>query len=1367
MDRLIVLLLFLFLQPSGISAQDIKFKKLHPEQNLSNGHVQAIFKDSDGYMWFGTINGLNRYDGVTLKVYLADENDSSTISSNSIFEIFNGPGGDLWLKDEEKVFNVYKKDKGIFVRDLDKIKNRFKLKSKEISKVFADSKGRYWFLHPYEGLTLYNQGKDASQFFFHHPSMEGSLSQNSVTDIQEDQNENFWLVYENGSIDILSGKSLKVIDHISIDEIAKTNQFYHFKLKFDDNGDAWIYCPNYALGIFLVDHRDLSITAINEASEGLRLNNSLVKTIMPHSEGNVWIGTDHGGINIINKNKNEVKYLLNQPENPNSLSHNAVYALFEDEQGMVWVGTHKRGVELFHPQSNRFHLVRRDIDPDKPYPSNDVNAFEEDANGNIFVGSNGGGLWKYSPDNGKIIDLLELRKGEIPANTVIVDLFTDHEGMLWVGTYQDGLYALDETSFTHYMPDLGKPEGLKDSNIWKIFEDSKHRLWVGTLREGLFLLDRENDVFDEYDKSVARRVLNNLYVTGVIEDNEGNIWVTGNQGIDVFHPESGFHKYYSGNSQDSSGLSSPEVSDIIIDRKGVIWVSTNKGLCYFDNNSSRFKVFDRSNGLKNEFLVSLVADKKGDLWISSQEGLIHAKIDRSKPLLSAEFRVFNTGDGLQGNYYNKNAAFLSSKGVVFFGGSDGFNFVDPATFSFFEKESRVVFSKFQLFNQPISVNQQVNGRILLPGPLDKNRNIQLNHDENIFSVSFSSMNYLNPDKSSFQYRLEGFNKGWTSLTEAPFEVTFTNLDPGNYKLLVKASNIDGIPGTEIATLSIDILAPFWKTSAAYFTYLVTFIVFLVFAWRWIVAKERLRLSRLEEIKENQRLAELDQMKSRFFTNVSHEFKTPLTLILTPIEKLMEQKGEGFDNFHVKTIQKNAKKLLMLVNQLLDVRNIERQDISLVRSEGDIVSLIEEEVRTFQSLSINTNIGLTFSSNVKRVLCSFDVDKVEKIINNLLSNAFKFTSAGGEVGVCLEFHQEAIDHGILSIEIRDTGVGISKELQGRVFDRYYTSHSNQNQGTGIGLSLVSEFTKMHGGCVTVESEPGKGATFIVSLPLPLLEGFLVWEDFYLEAGKEDLISALPQGEISSKPRLLLVEDNADLRHYLGEVLKDDFQVDQAPDGKVALEMAQNQIPDIVLSDLLMPEMDGAALCKAIKNNLKTSHIPVVLLTAKTAEEDHLLGLASGCNLYLEKPFNLELLSSGLQNLLKDKERLQKHYKKIISVRTSEAELESLDDKLIQKGIAIVENEIENPDFSVEVLSRELGMSRMHLYKKINSLTGQSPLEFIRSIRLQRAAQLLKMNQYFVSEVAYKVGFNNAKYFSKHFKNNFGTLPSQYQKNNNDA
>lgn len=1350
-------------------ALSFRFKKLDTGQSLSSGDIQAIFQDVDGYMWLGTSNGLNRFDGSRLRRYFADEHDSSTISSNSISKIYPGPAGNLWFKDAERIVNVYLKDKEIFARDMEEFAARYQLRSAVLTKVFEDSKKRYWFLHPFEGITLLDSSLQEARYFFSKTSEDGTIGSNLVTDIQEDSEGNFWLVHANGWIDILSGANLRVKKRLALLDESEILQNYIFELVLDQSGDAWVFCPDFPLGLFHISGKTWQVQAIREDSEGIRLNNPLVKSVLEYAPGEIWVGTDHGGINIIDTQSNNVHYVLNRPESSLALSHNAVYALFKDASGVVWVGTHKRGVDLYHPNLDRFGLLRRDIDPENPLPINDVNAIEEDPSGSLIVGSNGGGLWRYDSKSGTYLDVSQWPNdtGPVPdSDVVVVDLYSDRSGTLWIGTYQRGLYAYNGKNFTHYEAQIGKPDALQDNNIWKIFEDSAGRFWIGTLRKGLFLFDKASGTFTQCSPEEMGIALNNQYITAITEDNTGNIWVGGSLGIDIFHPEKGYQRYFPGNSADPSGFSHSNVSDMFRDRYGIIWISTGQGLFYVDETMDSFHVFDQSNGLKNDFLVSLVPDKQGNLWLSSNDGLIQAEVDRSATALSLSFRFFTSGDGLQGDRFNKNAAYVSSDGRVYFGGVDGITYLHPETFPFFDAEPQVVFSDFRLFNQTVAVNERVNGRVLLDKPLNVSRSVQLTHHENIFSVSFSSLNYLNPEKSSFLYRLEGFSKEWIAVETSPFEVTFTNLDPGNYTLQVKASSIDGAWGARVANLDIEILAPFWQTPLAFGMYGLVLVICIASSWQWFVYRERQRLSRLEEIKENKRLAELDQMKSRFFTNVSHEFRTPLTLILAPVEKLVADTPDGPVRFQLQTVQKNARKLLTLVNQLLEIRKVENEQLELQTAEADLVTFLEEQVHAFRSLAIQRQIGLTFSSNVRNIPTVFDGEKMERILYNLLSNAFKFTPAEGEINVSLDFKQHSLSGGWAAICVRDSGPGIARDQLDRIFERYVTLSSSENQGTGIGLSLVQEYAKLHGGSARAESIPGQGAAIIVSLPLILREGYLVWEEFFMDTGKEELISSGSGQAEQDRPSLLLVEDNPDLREYLAEVLRDSYIIDQAANGKEALAIALRKIPDIILSDVLMPEMDGVALCQAIKTTIKTSHVPVVLLTAKTAEEDHLLGLQSGCNLYLEKPFNLEIVRSSLANLLRERERLQQHYRKLITVKTSEAELESLDDRLIRNAVLQVEKEIDNPDFSVETLSKLLGMSRVHLYKKINSLTGQTPLEFIRSIRLQRAAQLLVTNRFTVSEVAYKVGYNNAKYFSKHFKANYGKIPSHYQKENED-
>lgn len=1369
-DNLIYSFFFLCLICMSAKGQEdwgMRFKKLDADKALSNGNIQAIFKDNDGLMWFGTANGLNRYDGTTIRTFFSDDTDSTALSQNSIFRIYEGPEGNLWLRNFNRIFNVYLRGEEKFERDMGRVAQKYQLKSDQVNMVFKDSKERFWFLHPFEGISVYNPSQGKSIYLVQNSTTKGSLSYNHVSFIDEAPNGNIWVIYQNGIVDVLDPETLETFQSYKADKFLDPALSYQLEIFLDEEGDAWIFCPDYAFGLAHISVESSTVDYINDTSSVLRLNNPLVKSIIEYPKGKIWVGTDHGGINLIDKAKKEVAYILHQPEEPRSISHNAVYALYRDEENVIWVGTHKKGIHIYHPGISRFDLVRREMQQSTPLPFNDVNAFEESKDGYLYIGSNGGGIWKYDPKLKKCHEILSHGGSSLQSGEVIVDMEMDHQGVLWIGTYQNGLYAYDGHTFKHYTADLLKPGSLRDNNIWKIFEDSKNRLWIGTLRDGLYLLNREEESFTRFPVDGKVFPLNNKYVSALLEDDKGNIWIGGSNGIDVINLESGYHRFFSGKADDISGLGTKYITELTKDHENIIWVTTNKGLAYYDPEKGRFITFDKTSGLPNEYLISILAENNGNLWLSSQAGLIHAKVDRSGDKFKLKFGSFNEGDGLQGSYFNKNAAFKSREGKFYFGGANGFNVLDPGAFTFSSSEPKVVFTEFQLFNQPVTVNEIINGRPLISSPLHQTQKIQLKHHENIFSVSFSALNYLNPGKSKFLYRLEGFNKEWIEIETPPYKVTYTNLDPGDYELVVRTVNIDGIWGDDEYRLMLEIKAPFWKTPLAYVLYLFLFFILLVLSWRWFVARERERLQRQEQLKESRRLAELDKMKTRFFTNVSHEFRTPLTLILAPVEKLLQDRPDSPEVFQYQTIQKNAKRLLLLINQLLDIKNIETEGLTLNPSEGDIIAFVEENVTAFQSISQKKNIDLSFSSNVRSIPTTFDPDKLEKIVFNFLSNAFKFTPSGGNIHVGLEFSQQRESEGILIMRFEDTGIGIDKKYIDKIFDRYFTMESESNQGTGIGLNLAMEFTKLHKGTIEVKSEKGKGSIFEICLPLQVDENILIWEKYAVDNGKESVISLNESPENESKPCILVVEDNEELRYYLCEILRKEYKILQASNGKEGLALALYHIPDLVISDLLMPHMDGASLCREIKTNIKTSHVPVILLTAKTSEEDQLQGIDSGCNLYIHKPFNLEILISSIHNLLQERERLQKHYRKKITVNTSEEELESLDDRLIQKAVIAVEKEMDNPDFSVEQLSRELGMSRVHLYKKMSSLTGNSPLEFIRMIRLQRAAQLLEKHQFTVSEIAYKVGYNNAKYFSRHFKATYGSLPSQYVKDKKTA
>jgi len=1310
-------------------------------------------------MWFGTANGLNRFDGNRIRTFYSDISDTTSLTNSSISRLYNGPENNLWVKNVDGLFNVYISEKEIFERNIQKFVTAYSLKSDQVNFVILDKTNRYWFGHPFEGISVYDPKKGKTTFLTQNSKESNSLSFNHVSSIATGINNEMWVTYQNGAIDVIDGETLKTIRKYKAEGILEVGLSYDSEIFIDSDGDAWLYFPENPYGIIHIDAITNKLTQIEENAPIYPLNNNLVKGITENKPGEIWVGTDHGGLNIIDKHKREIKYITHDPDVNQSLSANSVFALYKDNDDIIWIGTHKRGLNYYHQSILRFSHIRRNSAADSSLPFNDINAFVEDSLGNIYLGTNGAGLIYHNRQKGTYHTYVHNPNDHKSlAGDVIVDLLIDHEGILWIGTYMNGLSRFDGKTFQNYTHDPQDPKSLSDVNVWKLFEDSHKRLWIGTLRKGLNQFDRSNNNFIHYPVLGEVFRLNNQYISSFAEDREGNIWIGGGYGIDVINLENNYHHYFSA-TNDNSGLVGNNISELLTDKNGVVWATTSQALNYYDREEQRFIAYNQKDGLSSDYLISILEDDQNNFWISTQKGLTYASVDRNTDEFRINFKNFNEKDGLQAAFFNKNAALRTQSGEFMFGGPNGYNVFYSSNFAFDQKEVKVLFTEFQLFNKPVAIGAQINGRQILEKSIAQTDHLTLKHDENIFSIDFSTLNLVQDEKINFRYRLEGFNDDWITLSEPPYRVTYTNLDPGAYRLVVQPANSEGNWSSQEYDINITILAPFWKTPFAYFIYAFLLAVIILLARKQLVNNEREKFKRIEESRETRRIKELDKLKTKFFTNISHEFRTPLTLILAPIEKLSKNNSSPEDAHQYQTLQKNAKRLLNLVNQLLDIKNIEKEGLEFNPFEGDLISFLEESVSAFADLSEKKHIQLSLDSDMSYLHTQFDAEKLEKIIFNLLSNAFKFTPHDGEIKVNCKFEREEEGRGIIKLSFKDTGIGIAEKELPKIFERFYTSNNEYgilNAGSGIGLALALEFAKMHGGDIQAKSELGVGSEFIVTLNLPYSPDKITWTQTLKNSAEEETYE---EGD-NEKPLILLVEDNEEFRNYLGDFLNTSYRIAMASDGKEGLDKAVRIMPDMIISDLMMPHMNGVTLCQRIKKDIKTSHIPVIILTARSSEEKHLEGLDSGCNLYITKPFNLDILLSSIRNLLSERERLQHHYRKVISVNTSEHEIESLDDQLIQKAILVVETHIAEPEFSVEQMSKELGMSRGQLYKKLSTLTGKSPVEFIRQIRLQRAAQLIGKSQLTIAEVAYKVGYNNAKYFSKHFKEFHGTLPSAY-------
>ena len=818
---------------------------------------------------------------------------------------------------------------------------------------------------------------------------------------------------------------------------------------------------------------------------------------------------------------------------------------------------------------------------------------------------------------------------------------------------------------------------------------------------------------------------------------------------------------------DSMKLSNDAVNHVYKDSRGLVWIATREGLNVYDTRRHMFLDLFPVAEAKGNFIAAITEDQERNMWVSTSRKVIRVTVaSDGKGSYLFDSRAYNSEDGLQNCDFNQRSIKTLHNGIIAIGGLYGVNVFAPDHIRYNKMLPNVMFTGLSLFDEAVKVGQSYGGRVLIKKELNDVENVEFDYKQNIFSVSFASDNYNLPEKTQYMYKLEGFNNDWLTLPVGVHNVTFTNLAPGKYVLRVKAINSDGYVGIKEATLGIVVNPPFWMSWWAYLLYAAGLVVVLFLARYRMLKRERekFHLQQIEnEVAKNE---EINNMKFRFFTNVSHELRTPLTLIISPLEGMLKETTDELQSTRLQLMYRNAQRLLHLVNQLLDFRKGEMSTHQLSLSEGDIISYVHSVCNSFLLMADKKHIQFSFFSGIDTFSMAFDADKVGKIVMNLLSNAFKFTPEGGRVTVMIEHVTGTPD--TLEIKIADTGIGISDVDKEHIFDRFYQADHKgveETTGNGIGLSLVRDFVTLHEGEVKVFDNIGTGSVFVIQFPVKHVETQVqLPEETGMSVGDEEdrEMKEEVREETGRKdfPLLLVVDDNEDFRIFMRYSLELQYRVKLAVNGNEAWEMMQEELPDLVISDVMMPQMDGNELCRLIKQDKRIAHIPVILLTARQNTEAKLEGLQTGADDYVTKPFNMTILVLRIRKLI-ELSRYHRVTQGMIDPAPSEIVITSLDEKLIEKAIKYVEDNMSRTELSVEELSRELGMSRVHLYKKLLQITGKTPIEFIRVIRLKRAAQLLRESQLHVSEVAFEVGFNNPKYFSRYFKDEFGVLPSVYQ------
>lgn len=1341
-----------------------QFMRLDLRNGLSHNQVNAVIKDSRGFMWFGTMSGLNRFDGYDFKIFRNSPDDSTSISDNYISNIFELPDQKLWITTRNGS-DIYDPLLEKFVRNEQNYLASLSLPAGVVSSVVKDKSGNFWFVYSNNGgIYKYETATKKVQPFQHSPLNASSISTNDVASLAEDVAGNIWVIHRNGLIDKLDAKNHeRVFQSLKLKEFAG-NTTQNYAVFTDKDGDLWlsVLLSGTPGGVLYYRPADDKLMHISKNTPGLQLNTQIVTGITQDYDGVIWIGTDHGGVNLIDKKRMSIRYMLNDAEDHTSISQNSIYAVYKDNDEVIWLGTYKQGVNYYNNKRALFGLYRHKVSDPSSLPYEDVNVFTEDAKGNIWIGTNGGGLIYFDRQQNSFKSFRHHPNDPTSiSSNVIVSLHIDHLNKLWIGTYFGGLNCYDGKKFTHYRRNPNDSSSISDDSIWEIFEDSDKNLWVGTLSAGLNLYNRANNTFKHFRVEDGGSVHSN-YIAAIVEDKDKRLWLGTSNGLDVYNRATGAFVYIARDEAEPKSLSNNNVISLLRDSRGFIWVGTREGLNLLNKDGKTFTIFTKEHGLADNTILNIKEDNLNNLWVSTPNGLSNVDvISDSLGQVKIVATNYDESRGLQGRDFNDKAGYKTRAGELLFGGPYGFNIFNPERFAVNHQVPELVFTEFQLFNRPVNAGEEIGGRTVLRKSIAETDSLTLKHNENIFSITFATPGTMQSPKDQFEYILEGFNKQWLSTDGRQRVITYTNLDPGDYTFRLKPIMAAGVEAPE-KILHITIQPPFWKSGTAILLYVLGAIGILFLARHFTIQRANYRFRVAQQEKEAKRIHELDMLKLKFFTNVSHEFRTPLSLIIAPVEKLVKQTEDEPQKKQFQLIYRNARRLLGLVNQLLDFRKLEMKELRLQTSMGDIVGFVKELTASFADLAEKKNIQFCFSSKVDVIQMAFDPDKIERIMFNMLSNAFKFTPEKGRISVDVDLRDADAVQG-LEIMVKDSGIGIPNEDQEKIFERFFQHELPENllnQGSGIGLAISKEFVRLHGGTIDVESAPGAGTSFRIWLPLQQSVNNGHETEMILHASNSDRELETMNGHHKTKGTVLVVDDNDDIRFYIKDNLRNHYTVLEAGDGKEAWNKTLKYQPDLIISDIMMPEMDGVEFCTKIKNTAATSHIPVILLTARTTEEQKLEGYHSGANAYITKPFSFEMLQSRIKSILAHQEVMRRRFHKQVEVEASELDVTPVDEQFIKDAVALVEKNISENDFSVEDLSKALAMSRVALYKKLVALTGKAPLDFIRSIRMKRAAQLMIKSKMTIAEIGYEVGFSTPKYFAKSFKKEFGLSPSEY-------
>ena len=1377
----VILLSILNIFPGYAQYQKIlDFEKLTMDEGLTSNKANVIIQDSKGFIWIGTWNGLNRYDGYSTEIYRPSYHDSTTINNREILALLEDHKGQLWIGTTS----------GLNCLDpLTRKIKRYSFQNRIIS-LLEDSNHDIW-AGTWNG-GLFKLDPESGQ-------MEHLFTNDLISDIYEDSRKNLWIATYYGLINY--DRSTSGYTRYLPDPDNPQHSIAHSvvtQIVESDDGNLWLGSWGGGLSKIVMHQNRDSLKFIHYQATRApgSLTSNVIYRLHYDNYGNLWIGTWDRGLNLLDRTQQQLppatalfSTYVSDLSNPYSVSGNNISALYVDRSGELWVGSSRIDhTNIIETGIARFKIARY---TDGAFVENSIRSF----------GLQDSYLWAGTAIDLKLYDLknnrirlvkeikdLGYRSGNTnyKANSVL-SILSNRDG-LWVGTDDAGLIlypgksAIEQSNPGIIFFNTETSPALPGNKISNIVQSDRFpdKLWIGTMQNGFASLEYKNGKvsIETYSAGSDDGSVTDNNIRAVLEDREGKVWIGTQNGLNCYDPEKRtFQKFFSSIS-DSTSINDNVINVLYEDTRGNLWIGTNLGLNKKISERDtagimkiQFKGYPDTENLNDEIISNILEDNSGNLWLGLYRGLIKFNIEHDTISKEYFIKEYQHLVSLRGS------SIKTAEGILFFGGGSGLISFYSDSLMKNSVPPEVCITDLLVFNK--SINEKSNGdkgdgTFKAIPYLDA---MDLSYKDRILTFVFSAMDYKDPKKNVYSYLLEGFDDNWNNVGTRN-TATYTNIKPGNYIFKVKAANSDGVWNEEPVSMAISISPPLWRTKVAFILYGIIFIGLLYFFNQYSIIgvreKGRIMIEHMQYEKEH----ELNELKSRFFTNITHEFRTPLTLIMGPADELMKSNElNQASRKQAELIHRNAQRLLRLVNQLMEFRKVEKGKMEIYLRKADVVTLLNDLYDSFKSMADSKNIDFSLVLKTPHIYAMLDYEKFEKVMFNLVSNAFKYSEDGGKITIRAGLEDQDRK---LVVEVEDTGIGIAEEHKERVFERFFQAHPEHTQSTGgVGLFLSRNFIKLLGGEIGLESELGKGSCFRVVVPTGQEKKIITTPvadtdetDMDIKIAGAGTAPDVPESAESEEdavfqdrniPLVLIVEDDSELNEFIVSGLSSDFKTVGSFNGREGLETARKINPDIIVTDIMMPEMDGFELCRHLRKDLATSHIPVVYLTAKTMREDEIEGLKLGAVDYIYKPFNLVSLKLKIKNILQNRKSLQEKFKVDKLIEPEHIELSSLDEKFLKDAVEAVNNYLDDPAFDVDKFSMAIGISSNQAYRKIKALTGQTAKEFIRNQRLKTSASMLLQKKRSISEIIYMVGFSSPSYFTRCFKEYYGCTPKEYIEN----